>query len=300
MAAPRRSVDWLHDEVVALGARALPREEFFAELSKRLRRVIDNDASCWHTLDPHTRLLTSDAPVELIEHGIYSAETAGAAGELLVRSEYMVPDANTFADLAARRLAVGTLAQATRGEPERSARYRDLLLPPGIPHELRAAFLIRGRVWGAVHIARRQHSGAFTHQDVEALGSVVGAIAHGIRASLRFDAARRVTGVEAPGLIVLGADNTVELITPPARELLDTIGSSGIAYTEDTLPAAVSGLASFARAGGRDAASDHNVVTVPSATGWITLHASLPARAADGRVAIDGTPLTSRGRFDRV
>ena len=125
----------------------MPRDAYFAELAPRLRRVIDSDASCWHTLDPHTRLLTSDAPAELIERGIFTAETATAAGELLVRSEYLVPDSNTFAQLAARRVPVGTLDQATRGHPEHSTRYRDLLEPAGIPHELRAAFVIRGRVW---------------------------------------------------------------------------------------------------------------------------------------------------------
>jgi hypothetical protein len=64
-------------------------------------------------------------------------------------------------------------------------------------------------VWGAVHIARRAASGPFEQRDVDALGVVAGAIARGIRASLRFDAARRETGVEAPGLV-----------TPPAREPL--------------------------------------------------------------------------------
>src|SRR6478609_6118909 len=43
----------LLEEIDLLGSRALPREEFFAELSPRLREVIPNDASCWHTLDPY-------------------------------------------------------------------------------------------------------------------------------------------------------------------------------------------------------------------------------------------------------
>ena len=186
-----------------LGTRGLPREEYFAELAPRLRRVIDSDATCWHTLDPQTLLLTGDEPADLVERGIFTAETASQAGELIVRSEYVVEDRNTFAELASRRVPVGILAQATRGRPERSARYRDLLVPAGIPHEMRAAFVIRGRVWGAVHIARRDASGPFTRRDVDALARVGGAIAHGIRGSLRFDAARRAAGSEAPGLIVL-------------------------------------------------------------------------------------------------
>ena len=281
MASTRWSVERLREEIELLGARGLPRDEYFAQLAPRLRRVIDNDASCWHTLDPHTRLLTSDAPAELIERGIYTAETAAAAGELLVRSEYLVPDGNTFAELAARRVPVGILAHVTRGRPERSARYRDLLEPSGIPHELRAAFVIRGRVWGAVHIARRAQSGAFTQRDADALARVAGAIANGIRASLRFDAARRGSGNEAPGLIVVDAANTVELITPPARALLDALGSDALAYADGALPATVLALASHVRGNGVGS----NVVTVPSPTGWITLHASQPS-AGDGRVAI--------------
>jgi DNA-binding CsgD family transcriptional regulator len=285
MASPQWSVDRLREEIELLGARGLPRDEYFAQLAPRLRRVIDNDASCWHTIDPHTRLMTSDAPAELVERGIFTAETATTAGELLVRSEYLVPDSNTFAGLAARRVPVGTLEQATRGHPERSARYRDLLEPAGIPHELRAAFVIRGRVWGAVHIARRRQSGAFTRQDADALARVAGAIASGIRASLRFDAARRGSSSEAPGLIVLDATNAVELITPPARALLDELGSTALVYGDGSLPATVLALASHVRGSVHHAGVESNVVTVPSPSGWITLHASQPS-PGDGRVAI--------------
>lgn len=211
--------------------------------------------------------------------------TAVAAGELLVRSEYLIPDHNTFGELAARRVPIGTLNQATRGHPERSARYRDLLEPSGIPHELRAAFIIRGRAWGAVHIARRESSRAFTQSDTDALSRIAGAIAHGIRTSLRFDAARRASGSDAPGLIIVGADNAVELMTPPARDLIDALGSDALNYEDGALPATVLSLASFIRASKRRSEAGSNAVTVPSPAGWITLHASR-AGPADDSVAI--------------
>jgi DNA-binding CsgD family transcriptional regulator len=285
MRSPRWSADQLQQEVLDIGGRGLSRNEFFAELAPRLRRVIDNDASCWHTLDPQTRLLTSDEPAELIERGIYTAEAAPAAGELLVRSEYLIEDRNTFAELASRRVPVGILEQATRGNPERSARYRDLLAPSGIPHELRAAFLVRGRVWGAVHIARREESGPFTQADADALARVAGAIGQGIRGSLRFDAARRASGDEAPGLIVLGPADEVELITPPASELLEDLSPDTVTYEAGQIPTAVLSLASFLRGDRGSAHGNGNVITVPSPSGWITLHASRPS-GADGRVAI--------------
>jgi DNA-binding CsgD family transcriptional regulator len=280
------SIERLVDEIDVLGSRGLPRKEFFAELSPRLRNVIDNDASCWHTLDPHTRLMTSDAPQELIERGVFAPDETQAAGELIVRSEYIVDDVNTFAGLAARRVPVGILDHATRGAPESSARYRDLLLPADIPHELRAAFVIRGRVWGAVHIARRAASGPFEQRDADALAGAVGAIARGIRASLRFDAARRVNGIDAPGLVVLGLQDEVELITPPARELLVSMRPHGPAYTDDAMATPVLALASFVRSATEAGHGGSNVVTVPGSDGWITLHASLPGSPGDRRVAI--------------
>jgi hypothetical protein len=216
-------------EIVLLGRRGLGRDAFFAELAPRLRRVIDNDASCWHTLDPHTRLLTSDAPHELIERGVYTPDTARAAGELLVRSKYLVPDANTFASLAARRVPVGILHHATRGRPGRSARYRDLLDPSGIPHELRAAFVIRGRVWGAVQ-SRAARAAARSDNAMPTpwrMSPARSPMAPGRRcASTRHDAP---PAVDAPGLIVVDPRDGVELITPPARELLDELGSDAVA-----------------------------------------------------------------------
>jgi DNA-binding CsgD family transcriptional regulator len=276
----------LVDEIDLLGSRGLPREEFFAELSPRLRNVIDNDASCWHTLDPSTRLLTSDAPRDLVERGVFALDETPAAGELIVRSEYMVDDVNTFAGLAARRMPVGILDHVTRGNPQRSARYRDLLLPADIPHELRGAFVIRGRVWGAVHIARRASSGAFQQRDADALAALTGAIARGIRASLRFDAARRITGLEAPGMILLGPHDEVELITPPARELLASLHPGESGYSDESVPTAVLALASFVRSPPDGGEAGGNVVTVPGSDGWVTLHASLPGPSEDGRVAV--------------
>ena len=136
----------------AAGSRA---SEYFAELGPRLRRSIDSDATCWHTLDPQTRLLTSDAPRRAGQQRHLHGGDGRAAGELLVRSEYMVDDVNTFADLARRRARSGSSSHATGGQP---GAQRALPRPArAVRHPSRAARSVRrrGRVWGAVHIARR-------------------------------------------------------------------------------------------------------------------------------------------------
>ena len=283
MPAARWSLDRLVDELELLGSRVLPREAYFDEVAGRLRRVFPFDAACWHTIDPETRLMTSDAPRELIEQGVFTAETAPAAGASIVASEYLRHDVNTFAALARRRTPVGILSDATRGHPEHSARYREVLLPSGIPFELRAALVSRGRCWGAVHIARREGSGDFSAEDGIALGRVVSTIADGVRATLRMDAARRPDDPAAPGLVVLGPSNDVELITAPARDLFAALRSPQLAQSAETPPTPVLALANHARGQGTDGV---RAVAFPSSGGWLTLHASLPDGVASGRVAI--------------
>jgi DNA-binding CsgD family transcriptional regulator len=286
VAASRWSLDRLVNEIDVLAARGLPPRQFFREAGHRLRRVIDYEAACWHTLDPETRLMTGDAPEELVDRGVFTPDTALVAGAGIVASEYLRDDVNTFAALASRRAPVGILSDATRGRPERSARYRDVLAPAGIPYELRAAFVTRGRCWGAVHVARGDGKEDFSREEATALARVSGAIADGIRTAVRFDAARRPDEPSAPGLVVLDPANEVELITAPARELLADLRSPVATETDDTPPLALLALASHAR--GRTPEGDHppNAVAVPSPNGWITLHASLPEDHGGGRVAI--------------
>jgi DNA-binding CsgD family transcriptional regulator len=282
MALPAWSAERLADELTRLGTRALKPEAYFDEVSARLRRAVPSQANCWHTLDPETRLLTSEAPGELVTSGVFSAKTAPAAGQVVVNSEYIVDDVNTFAALSRRRTTVGILREATRARPERSARYRDLLAPSGIPYEMRAAFVARGRPWGAVHMARTGDGPDFAARDARVLAHVTTIIADGIRASLRHDAGRRATS-DGPGLVVLGPADEVELITPPARPLLAALRSATLRETDDAPPAALLALAAFARAVDR---APMDPVTVPSALGWISVHASLPEGTKHGRVAI--------------
>jgi DNA-binding CsgD family transcriptional regulator len=281
----RWSVDRLAQDVSVLASRGLPRETYYRELAARLRRAFEFDAACWHTLDPQTGLLTSDAPEELIENGVFTLESVPAAGAAIVRSEYLVDDVNRFAGLARRRVPVGTLSEATRGRPERSRRYQELA-GSGIPYELRAAFVSRGRPWGAVHLARREGRRDFSHEEAATLARVAGTIADGLRASIRFDAARRADDGEGPGLVVLGPANEVELLTPPARALLASLRSSVQRESDDAPPTALLALAASLRRRGSGGEAPADVVAIPTASGWITLHASLPEGRAGGRVAI--------------
>ena len=159
-----------------LGARGpAARASTSPSSAPRLRRVIDNDATCWHTLDPQTRLMTSDAPRRADRaRRLHRRDGAAAAGELMVRSEYL---SRGLQHVRRARRAGGCrsaiLEQATRGRPgaqralPRAARaVRASRTSCARPSSSAAAS------WGAVHVARREASGAFTERDAEALASV--------------------------------------------------------------------------------------------------------------------------------
>jgi DNA-binding CsgD family transcriptional regulator len=86
--------------------------------------------------------------------------------------------------------------------------------------------------------------------------------------------------------MLLGPHNEVELITPPAHELLDVMSSGLRSANSDIPPSAVLALAEYTRRS-PPAHDDHaRTVAVPTGAGWITLHASLPDGGTAGRVAV--------------
>lgn len=278
--------DRLVAEVQRLGVKGLPRDTYFSELGARLRRTLPIDAACWHALDPQTLLLTSANPVELIEHGFLTHETEPLAARSVLASEYERDDYNTFAALAARRAPVGIHSQATRGRPERSARYREFLAPYGTPFEMRAAMVIRGRAWAGVVLHRSEGTGDFQPSDARLMARLSRPIAQGVRASLLRDAATRSDEDDAPGMILLGRRDEIEFVTLPAQRLLEPLHHAGAA-SSSTLPPLVLALAATARQqSGRDAAPDVAALHVLTGAGGLTLHASLPDGVHSGRVAI--------------
>lgn len=86
--------------------------------------------------------------------------------------------------------------------------------------------------------------------------------------------------------MLLGPTNEVELITPPAHELLEAMRSGAESGPGETPPGAVLALAAFTRGTPDGAGAQTRTVAVPTASGWITLHASLPDGVITGRVAI--------------
>ena len=139
---------WAPERLLAdlerLALRAPTRAEFFDEAAIRLKRAVAFDGACWHTLDPGSDLITQHRLQDLPDRF-----------SVLADNEYVVEDVNKFEQLAHAERKAATLSDVTKGHPERSPRFRDLLTPAGLGPELRSAFVSDGATWGALILVRR-------------------------------------------------------------------------------------------------------------------------------------------------
>jgi hypothetical protein len=129
------------DNLAAAVARAcrsgLDADELRAAVLPRLRKAVPVDALWWAAADPATLLFTRSYREELPEE----------SGPYFVENELLHQDVNKWTDLARDPAGVRTLMEATRGDPERSERYRDIFAPLGLQDELRAVLRTRGACW---------------------------------------------------------------------------------------------------------------------------------------------------------
>jgi DNA-binding CsgD family transcriptional regulator len=254
------------DEFARLAGRGLPAHELIDEVIERVRWAVRADRACVVSVDPETLLVT-----ETVSHGLPHDD-----GGLLWRNEYREEDVLKHEQLAFGRDRAGTLAQATGGRPGDSARYRDLLAPLGIGHELRAAAVDRRSCWAILHAFRDSGAPAFDADDVALMQAIGTHVARGIRIAMLASPAQPPSG-DPPGVIVLSDRGRLVQATAPAVTWLAALGATG-----ERLPPSVHAVAHWARA-------------VPDATGgpaafgrartddgrWVELHAS-PIRTAEG------------------
>src|SRR3954451_2757298 len=154
----------------------------------RLRSAVPFDAAFWTTVDPVTLLFTAphqeDIPRETIPY--------------FVENEFLGDDVNAFVALTRDAAGVGTLAGATGGALEASARYRDVLRPLGLGDELRAVLRVGGTCWGCLCL-HREAGAAFSEAEAAFVRAIAPLLADGIRAGLLAAAVEAGGPAAAPG-----------------------------------------------------------------------------------------------------
>ncbi|MCD2191191.1 helix-turn-helix transcriptional regulator [Actinomycetospora soli] len=229
-----------------------------------LARDVGHDLAVWATVDPATVMTTSCR--------LYgAARDPVLEGEVLVSEYREEPDVLRYADLADGPL-VGTVHDATGGDPVRSRRHREVLAPRGFTDHLRLVLHDGRTAWGVVDLLRA--GGLFTAADVAAVARAGRPVAVALRAAMT---AARVVGdvdpvlaahdVAGSGLVLCDPDGRVVEISPEAHALLE--GTD--------LPAAVTALVAARRAESRCGG-----VSAPTPSGrWLTFTTTgLGARTA--------------------
>ena len=229
---------------------------------------------CWFTLDPASLLVTSH-----YDHGMLSELPA----EWLAH-EYYEDDFHNLADVACSERGISTLHEATGGDPSRSRAWREYVHPYGGEQQLRLALRTQaGEAWGVLALYREPGQPEFDREEQQLLRAVAPHFAEGARRGLLVGEASEPEGPDAPGLVVLGDDWSVESLTPGVERWLCEL-PDGDWEAQGKLPPAVLAVAGRAlrTAENNDAPGEVALARVLSKEGrWIVLHgASLVADGA--------------------
>ena len=241
-----------------------------------IRSVIPFDLACWHNVDPATFMITSvmgEAPPD---------------SPLLPALEYGTVDVNQYAGLARSKAGVGALRQATRGAPESSQRYREVLRPLGIEDELTASFLIDGDFWGSARLYRTRKWPPFDSVEVAFMASLCTLLSEAFRVSLFTQPMAFPDGAAGPGVIMLDDRLRLDSLTPSAdfwlREIVGVVPAEG-----DPLPAPVYAVAARTFFNDRETGGKLAMARahLPSRSGpWLVLHGSLLQTGAGERAVV--------------
>ncbi|MFP5373047.1 MAG: helix-turn-helix transcriptional regulator [Actinomycetes bacterium] len=235
-----------------------------------LAAAIPFDRWCALSLDPVTGLPTG---------GFHAEGLPMPTMPRLLELEYGdEPDVGRLSDVARADDPVVVLSQLTGPDPMRSPRFRDVLQPSGLPHEVRTVHRDGRAPWGAMVLLRGAGGRDFGADEVDVLRAVGPRIARALRLARLRTAATSADSDAAPGVLVLtvsGSRVVVESGTSSARRRLLEIDDGAV----DGVPMVVASLARSALA--RDGVSR---CQLRSRTGrWLTLHAE---RLSAGTVGV--------------
>jgi len=244
-----------------------------AAVLPRLRQAVPIDAVWWAAADPATLLFTR----------AYREGLPEDAGPYFVENEFLRDDVNRWTELAERAAGVGTLMQATDGDPTRSERYRDIFAPLGLQDELRAVLRSRGSCWGYVCLHREAAQSTFSPAEVQFVQRLAPHLAEGIRMGLLRQACELENPAEGPGLVLLAADGALAGMNDAAGRWLEELGGRA---DGSQLPVEITALAiRFRHLAAWEPVLPRLRVRTRSGH-WAVLHASWMSSQSVGTIAV--------------
>jgi DNA-binding CsgD family transcriptional regulator len=213
----------VRDRIERLCRSATEPLTLYRDAVRVLDRAVPSDRWCGLLLDPATVMNTG---------GYHDEGLPLPVLPRLLELEVGADDVNQLPALARDRSGVSTIHRRTGGRPERSARYREVMLPAGMGPELRAVLRDRGRPWGALIFFRETGAPDFSEAEIELTAAVAPDIAAAVRRTLLVSEIAHRDGEEGPGMAVLRVDGLsieVEMASRAARVLLDQMPDTTVA-----------------------------------------------------------------------
>jgi DNA-binding CsgD family transcriptional regulator len=203
-------------EIIRLCHSGLDSRTLRVELLKRLQTVIPFDYVYFSTTDPATQFSTSSVMVEQPPAWLMS---------IFLENEFLQDDYNKFSDMVRQRQTVAVLSQSTGYEPQRSQRYRDMLLPLAMEDELRAIFVTDAACWGTLCLHRQPSRSHYTAAEADYLAQLAPHIADGLRKALLLDHIAPTSAPDGPGVLILTDDLAVVATTATAEYWLTELAA---------------------------------------------------------------------------
>ncbi len=134
-------MDRTFSEVRRLCYAGLDEEALLREVAERTRRLVPFELYCMHTNDPSSGLIT---------RGVLSDAGYGEVARVALERVQFEDVVTPFGWMARRGLAALSLSESTRGKAEHALRYREVMVPLGVEHEMHGVFALDGELWGSV------------------------------------------------------------------------------------------------------------------------------------------------------
>jgi len=269
------------NKIIDLAGQGLDLVTFWQGSNEVLTRLVPNYMGpCWYTLDPASLLVTS--------HYNANSDMLHLPPEWLVH-EYFEDDFHKIATVARSERGFSTLHEATGGDPSRSPGWNLYVRPYGGDQELLVALrTTSGAIWGVLGLYREPNQPPFDASECRFLQEVAPHLAEGARRGLLIGEATDPEGQEAPGLVILKQDWTVESLTAGVARWLDELpGGEWTAHGK--LPPAVLSVAGRAlrTAEHVNAPGEVALARVLSRSGhWVVLHGAALVGSGARRTAV--------------
>jgi DNA-binding CsgD family transcriptional regulator len=271
--------DRAKERIAALAGQGLDVVTFWRESSDAVASAVPHYLTpCWFTLDPASLLVTSH-----YEEGLPEIPREWLA------HEYFDDDFQSMAEVARSQRGISTLHEVTGRDPSRSVKWNLYMRPYGAEQELLLALRTHaGDAWGMLGLYREPGQPEFDAGELDFLRGVSTYLAEGARRGLLVGEASDPEGPDAPGLLVLTDDWSVESQTPGVERWLAEL-PDGDWEARGKLPASVLAVAGRAlrTAEHSDAPGEVALARVLSREGrWMVLHGAALVAGGARRVAV--------------